>query len=309
MNFPGFAFCTIMFGGFLILTGCVSVADEETPTPGTQLVMLGTGTPNTDPDRFGPAVAIVVNDTPYLVDFGTGVVRRAATAQRNGIDALRSTNLRHAFLTHLHSDHSVGYADLIFTPWVLGRDVPLKVYGPKGLKDMTRHIQAAYQADIDMRLNGLEPANPEGYKVDVTEIESGFVYEDENVRVTAFAVHHGSWKQAFGYRFDTADKSIVISGDAAPSESMATMCHGCDILVHEVYSTAGFATRPAEWQTYHASFHTSSKELAAIASKAKPGLLVLYHQLNWGISDQDLLAEIRQGYDGKVVSSSDLDVF
>ena len=174
---------------------------------------------------------------------------------------------------------------------------------------MTRHIQAAYQADIDIRLNGLEPANPDGFKVEVKEIEAGFVYQDENVKVTAFAVRHGSWKQAFGYRFETADKTIVISGDAAPSESIAAMCQGCDILVHEVYSTAGYATREPEWQTYHASFHTSSKELAAIANQAKPGLLVLYHQLNWGVSDEDLLAEIRQDYDGRVVSGSDLDVF
>ena len=309
MNHPGFVVNAIYFVTILLLTVSGCIASDEVESTGTQLVMLGTGTPNTDPDRFGPAVAVVVNDTPYLVDFGTGVVRRAATAQRNGIEALRTDNLRHAFLTHLHSDHSIGYADLIFTPWVLERDVPLKVFGPKGLKDMTRHIHAAYEADIDIRLNGLEPGNPDGYKVDVTEIEAGFVYEDENVRVTAFAVNHGNWKQAFGYRFDSADKSIVISGDAAPSESIAAMCKGCDILVHEVYSTAGYATRPPLWQTYHASFHTSSKELAAIASKANPGLLVLYHQLNWGVSDEDLLAEIHQGYSGKVVSSSDLDVY
>lgn len=282
---------------------------DTTALAGTRVVLLGSGTPNADPDRFGPSVAIVVNDTAYLVDFGTGVVRRAAAARRNGIEALRASNLRYAFLTHLHSDHSIGYADLIFTPWVLERSVPLKAFGPKGLKDMTRHIQAAYQQDIDIRLNGLEPANPDGYKVEVTEIEDGFVYEDENVKVTAFSVNHGSWKQAFGYRFKTADKTIVISGDAAPSESIVEMCQSCDILMHEVYSTAGYATRPPVWQTYHASFHTSSEQLAEMASRAKPGLLVLYHQLNWGVSDEELLAEIRKGYDGEVVSGNDLDVF
>ena len=107
--------------------------------------------------------------------------------------------------------------------------------------------------------------------VDVTEIEAGLIYQDENVKVTAFAVKHGNWENAFGYRFETADKTIVISGDTAPSESIVEMCNGCDILVHEVYSNKGYATRPPVWQAYHADFHTSAKQLAELASRAKPG--------------------------------------
>jgi ribonuclease BN (tRNA processing enzyme) len=293
--------------GFLLLSNPI-LADGITE-PGTQLVLLGTGTPNTDPDRFGPATAIVVNDSAYLVDFGAGVVRRAAAAQRNGVEALRTSNLHYAFLTHLHSDHSVGYADLVLTPWVLEREVPLQVFGPKGLHDMTNHILAAYQQDIDIRLNGLEPANTEGYKVEVTEIEAGLIYQDANVKVTAFAVKHGNWENAFGYRFETADKTIVISGDTAPSESIVEMCNGCDILVHEVYSNKGYATRPPVWQAYHADFHTSAKQLAELANRAKPGLLVLHHQLYWGVTDDELLAEVREDYKGEVVSGADLDVY
>lgn len=300
---------------FLILsTFCITLfppslhADGEIAAKGTQLVLLGTGTPNADPERFGPALAVVVNETPYLVDFGPGVVRRAAEAHQSGVKGLQVSRLSRAFLTHLHSDHTTGYPDLILTPWVLEREVPLQVYGPKGLAEMTRHVLAAYQLDIDVRLNGLEPINPEGYKVEATEIEPGVVYEDENVKVTAFEVPHGSWKPAFGYRFDTADKRIVISGDTGPSENIVEMCNGCDILVHEVYSTAGFARRIPVWQQYHSSFHTSSSELAALATRAKPGLLVLYHQLFWGTSNEDLLKEVQDLYDGKVVSGADLDV-
>jgi ribonuclease BN (tRNA processing enzyme) len=90
---------------------------------------------------------------------------------------------------------------------------------------------------------------------------------------------------------------------------VAENCNGCDVLVHEVYSTAGFAKRPSEWQKYHSSFHTSSRELAEIATKARPGLLVLYHQLLWGTSEEDLLSEIQQAYKGRVVSGRDLDVY
>ena len=106
----------------------------------------GNGNPPADPDRSGPATAIVVDGTPYLVDFGAGVVRRAKSAVVDkGIAALDPVNLRVAFVTHLHSDHTVGYPDLILTPWVLGRRVPLEVYGPAGIKAMTEHILEAYR--------------------------------------------------------------------------------------------------------------------------------------------------------------------
>ena len=275
----------------------------------TRIVFLGTGTPNADPDRSGPAVAIIVNDQPYLVDFGPGVVRRASLAFRNGITALALPKLTRAFVTHLHSDHTVGYPDLIFTPWVMDRKEPLEVYGPQGLKAMTGHILAAYKQDIDMRLHGLEHANPTGYKVIAHEIKPGIIYQDANVTVKAFLVKHGSWKQAFGYRFETPDRTIVISGDTAPADSIVENCKQCDVLIHEVYSQAGFETRTPAWQQYHSHFHTSSKELAELARMAKPGMLILYHQLFWGMTEESLLAEIRRGYDGKVRSAHDLDVY
>jgi ribonuclease BN (tRNA processing enzyme) len=276
---------------------------------GTRVVLLGTGTPNLDPDRSGPALAVVVSGRAYLVDCGPGVVRRAAAARRTGIEALAPEHLTHVFITHLHSDHTVGYPDLIFSPWVEGRDEPLEAYGPPGPARMTEHIEQAYAEDVALRLTGLQPANPEGYKVHVHEIEPGLVYEDEHVRVTAFAVRHGSWKYAFGFRFDTPDRTIVISGDTTPSMNLIEHARGCDVLVHEVYCHAGFQRRPPEWQKYHASFHTSTLELAEIARQVRPALLVLTHQLFWGCTCADLLAEIGQSYDGEVRCGCDLDVY
>lgn len=275
----------------------------------TQVVLLGTGTPNADPDRSGPSVAIVVNDTPYIIDFGPGVVRRAAAAYRKGVKGLEVKNLKRAFVTHLHSDHTVGLPDLIFTPWTLERKEPLEIYGPAGIKAMVQHVMKAYEQDIDIRTNGLEPSNKTGYKVNAHEIKPGVVYRDRNVTVKAFLVNHGSWKQAFGYRFETPDRIIVVSGDCAPSASVVENCDGCDVLIHEVYSQAGFATRPPEWQKYHSNFHTSTRELAEIARKAKPRLLILYHQLFWGVSEEDMLKEVRESYGGNVVSGRDLDVY
>src|SRR6267143_4599029 len=145
-----------------ILTASLAAQQQSPPGPPskTQVVLLGTGNPFPDPDRSGPATAIVVNGSAYLVDFGPGVVRRAKAAMFDkGITALDPTNLTIAFATHLHSDHTVGYPDLIFTPWVMGRKVPLEVYGPKGIKAMTDHIMAAWQADIEERASPLKHGN------------------------------------------------------------------------------------------------------------------------------------------------------
>ncbi|HTB14955.1 MAG TPA: MBL fold metallo-hydrolase [Bryobacteraceae bacterium] len=269
-----------------------------------QVILLGTGTPNADPERAGPSVAVIAGGVPYLVDFGPGVVRRAAAAH------IKPSDLKIAFATHLHSDHTTGLADLIFTPWTLERAVPLELYGPRGIRSMASHIESAYAEDIHVRLTGGEPSNKTGYRVKAHEIRPGVVYRDANVTVTAFLVPHGEWKEAFGYRFDTADgRSVVISGDTGPTDVVAKACNGCDVLIHEVYSVEGFKKRPVEWQRYHARYHTSSEELAGIATKARPGVLVLTHLLFWGTSEEELLGEVRRGYAGKVVSGRDLDVF
>jgi ribonuclease BN (tRNA processing enzyme) len=294
-------------------TSMTEGTDDPSSNPGgkgvTKIVLLGTGTPNADPERSGSAIVIVVNDTPYLVDCGPGIVRRAAAASRSGVDCLKVENLNKLFVTHLHSDHTAGYSDLIFTPWVLGRDEPLEVYAPEGISEMTEHILAAYRQDIRIRLDGLEPVNDSGYRVNTHDIEPGIIYQDTNVTVEAFAVRHGSWPEAYGFVFTTPDRRIVISGDTAPSDSMVAKCDGCDVLIHEVYSAVRFEKRSPEWKQYHSSSHTSTHELAELASLAKPALLILYHQLFWGATDEELLSEIKERYDGKVVSGKDLDVF
>jgi ribonuclease BN (tRNA processing enzyme) len=275
-----------------------------------RVVILGTGTPNADPERSGPSVAVVAGDRAYLVDCGPGVVRRAAAAAaRHGIAALQAERLGIVFITHLHSDHTVGLPDLMLTPWVLERRTPLEVYGPPGVKAMTHHLLEAYAEDIAMRRQGLEPDKHDGWKVNAHEIHAGVVYRDSNVTVSAIEVPHANWKHAFGYRFESHGEVVVISGDTRPSDAVARACDGCDVLVHEVYSAERFKGRSAEWQRYHADAHTSTVELARLAVKARPKRLVLYHQLFWGATDEDLVREVRQGYDGPVSSARDLDLY
>lgn len=295
----------------LLLSTAFGAVGQAPPTPTTsktQIVMLGTGNPGPDPDRSGPATAIVVNGTAYLVDFGPGVVRRASEAFLvKGIKALEPTKLRVAFVTHLHSDHTVGYPDLIFTPWTVGRRVPLEVYGPKGLKAMTEHIIEAYRVDIEARTNsdGNQRGFPEGRNANAHEITAGVVYKDTNVTVTAFATKHAM--ESYGYRFDTPDRSIVLSGDTKPTQETIDACRGCDVLIHEAHTPAWLATRPETFKRFAAKYHTTTPELAELASKAKARLLILYHYN--GISAEELMNDMLARYPGHFVVGRDLDVF
>ena len=295
---------------FAILLLAITAASFA-QAPQTQVVILGTGIPRPIPERSGPSVCIAVGDTAYLVDFGPGVVRRAAEAARKGIAACNPNNLKIAFSTHLHSDHTAGLSDLYLTPAVMARHAPLVLYGPAGLADMARHIREAYAKDFQVRTEGLERGDPKAYQIVVHEIQPGVAYKDGSVTVTAFPVKHGSWDQAFGYRFDTPGRSIVVAGDTAPADSVAQVCHGCDLLLHEVYSDREYVSdyRP-DWQKYLRAFHTSAAELGAIATKAHPGLLVLYHQvIEPQDTDEELVREVQATYKGKAVSAHDLYVF
>ena len=216
--------------------------------------------------------------------------------------------LTRAFITHLHSDHTAGLPDLIFTPAVTGRLEPLQIFGPPGLRAMNSHILKAWKEDMAIRLRGLEPSVAEAYVVRTVDSRAGVVYRDDAVRVTAFEVKHGSWKHAFGYRFETADKTIVFSGDTTYSDAVAQAAKGCDILVHEVYSAKGLERRTPEWRRYHSAFHTSGVDVGRIAAKAGPKRLVLYHQLPMGESAEEVIAEVRRSFAGEIVYGKDLDV-
>ncbi len=287
-----------------------AAAGLQTPN-GTRVVLLGTGTPGAEPDRSGPASAVVVGDRAYLVDFGPGVVRQASRASlTKGVGPLYVPNLDIAFLTHLHSDHTAGYADLILTPWVLGRRQRLRVYGPPGLEAMTDSLLEAYREDIRVRITGPEELPRESGGVDAYEISEGVVYRDDLVEVEAFAVPHGIWEHAFGYKFTTGDRVVVISGDTGPFEGLVDIARGADVLVHEAYTARAFQRRSAQTQRYHGTFHTSATRVGQIAKAANVGMVVLYHQLHLaGDTPEEMVAEVEAEYDGPVHYGRDLDVY
>jgi ribonuclease BN (tRNA processing enzyme) len=293
---------------------CVSPAsfvfaqEHEQPKATTQIVLLGTGMPYPDPAASGPATAVVVGKRVFLFDAGAGVMRRinAAGLPISGPEAV--------FITHLHSDHTLGYPDVIFTSWVMRRTWPLQVYGPRGLRQMTRHFIAAFSEDIRIRTEGLERETPGGYRVKVHEIKPGVIYDRDGVRVTAVPVPHGSWKQAYAYRIDTPDRSIMISGDTRPSEALVRASRELEVLIHEVYSPLHVAPekRPGGeyWPQYMREFHTSDVELGKLAARIKPKLLILTHTIRFGSTDDELISGIRAGgFNGAVSVGKDLEKY
>ena len=276
----------------------------------TKLIILGSGTPNPDPQRYGSGYAIVVNESAYIVDFGPGIVRRISAMSPTWGGEFSSMELKKiniAFLTHIHSDHSGALADLILTPWIMGRDEPLKLYGPPGLDAMSKNITEAYIDDINYRLYGSQPANKLGYTTLVNEIsEDGVIYKDKNVKVIAFKNAHGDFKNSFGFLFITKDKKILLSGDTAVSENLKKYGKDLDILVHEVFSSETFVNKTKDWQIYHQAHHTSSIDLGIIANELKPKKLVLSHILFWGASDESLLSDVKKNFNGKTIIAKDL---
>jgi ribonuclease Z len=284
----------------------------STASASTKLFILGTGTPNPNPERMGSSYLVLANDEPYLFDFGTGVIRRiAAFSPSWGGDykALEVENIKHAFLTHIHSDHTLGLADLIITPWIMGRTDPLKIYGPKGAKNMHKNIIEAYQPDIDYRIYGTQPQNNTGYNVIFTELKDRFIYEDKNIKITAFLNDHGDLQESYGFFIETADKKILISGDTAKSKNLISYGDDLDYLIHEIYSQKGFNNKTPDWQKYHKAHHTGPKDVAEIANLLKPKNLILSHILFWGSSEEEILDEVKTFYSGTVIVAEDGMVF
>ena len=172
---------------------------------------------------------------------------------------------------------------------------------------MVSHLAAAYEVNVREHRRA-HPTSEQGCQVAVHTLQPGFCYRDDLLSVHALEANHGDL-EAYSFKFQTPDRCIVVSGDTKPTPEFADWARGCDVLIHEVYSAARLPTLPAAWQAYHSRVHTSSTELASLARQARPGILALYHQLFWGATPAELVAEVRSGYDGCVVSANDLDIY
>jgi ribonuclease BN (tRNA processing enzyme) len=272
-------------------------------------VLLGTaGGPTPKAKSAAPAQAIVVGGRFYLVDCGDGVARQLALAK------LPLAQMRSVFLTHQHSDHNAGYGPLFLLAWAANISAPVDTYGPPPLTEMTAKLLEAYRYDITLRMvdEGRIPLAPLIRPHEITG--PGEVFKDDRVRVTAVLNDHPPIRHSFAYRFDTADRSIVISGDTRYSENVLHLAKGADVLVHEVVSREFWerpnAPQPPSVVRHILASHTDAADVGRLAAAAGVGTLVLSHLVPTeganAPTDDEWIAAVRRHYKGKVIVGKDL---
>jgi ribonuclease Z len=266
-----------------------------------EVVLLGTGYPRPDPNRAGPSTAVVVGEKWFVVDAGRGTTMRLAGTE------LPYEKMRAVFLTHLHSDHTAGLPDLFDTSWQFGRKTtPLELYGPPGTKQLAKAMLQFFAEDIHLRRDLLEKHPAAGATIRTHIVREGVVYDDGEVKVTAFAVDHRPVQHAFGYRFEAQGQTIVISGDTRPTENLVKYAKGADILVLEAYLPEHFLrVDTPEVAARLMSYHTSAEEAGVLAAKAGVKTLVLTHLIP-GNADETFRERAAKAFHGRIVVGRDL---
>ncbi len=266
-----------------------------------EVLLLGTGFPRPDPERAGPSTAVVFGEKWFVVDAGRGTTMRIAATD------LQYANLRAVFLTHLHSDHTAGLPDLFNTSWQFGRKTrPLELYGPPGTRTLSKAMLDFFAEDIHIRRDVQERHPAAGATIRTHIVREGVVYDDSEVKVTAFTVDHRPVKHAFGYRFDAGGKSVVISGDTRPTPNLVKYAKGVDVLVLEAYLPEHFArVDTPEVAARLASYHVSAEEAGQIAAEAGVRTLVLTHLIPAN-AEETFRKRAGRHFKGEIVVGRDL---
>lgn len=255
-----------------------------------EVVLLGTGTPLPEPERFGAAILVTVPGQALLFDAGRGAAIRL---QQQHVPA---SDIRNVFLTHLHSDHVVGLPDVWLTGWVLGRQEGLHVWGPAGTDDMVAHLSRAFAEDVRVRQAPAEGLPRSGSELLGHVIAGGVVYASGGVRVRAFPVDHGHVAPAFGYRVEDGDRAVVISGDAKWSPDLVRAAEGADVVLQAAWLSEAKATDPPErWSI------ATAEEAGRIFAAAHPKLAVAYHCRDLS----SIESSVRSTYSGPFVLGRD----
>ncbi len=281
-------------------------AEPAAPVAPLRITLLGTGNPRPSKARSGPAILVEAGPTKLLVDAGRGAAERLYSI--GGRDLLSGIDV--VLLTHLHSDHVVGLPDLWLTGWLFGRKAPLRVEGPTGTAALAANLEKAYAFDVETRRDKDERLPGAGAVIDAKDLAPEAVVEFGGVKITAFAVDHGPVKPAYGYRIDTAGKSVVLSGDTRFSENLIAHAKGCDVLIHEVVAVdvewrLSLARDPAVTQRI-IDHHTTPEDAGRVFAAVKPRLAVYSHIVPSPTTAKDLEAPTRKTYSGPLVVGEDL---
>lgn len=287
------------------------MAGASGPSAGaSRLILLGTaGGPTPKPNRAAPANAVVVGDRIYLVDAGNGASRQIVLA------GLRPDQLAAVFVTHHHSDHNIDLGAVLLLAWANNLSHRVEFHGPPPLRQILHDTLAANRVDVVTRMADEGRADPARLMRAIEHDRGGLVYADDRVRVTAAQVSHPPFRHAFAYRFDCPDRSIVFSGDTAPSQALVDLARGADLLVHEVMYLPAMesliASEPnaPRLREHLLASHTTCEAVGRIATAAGVGTLVLSHFVPGGypfIRDEEWLAAVRPNFAGKIVIGRDL---
>ncbi len=290
---------------------CASlVAPTAAQKSKTRLILLGTGGgPRPKKNASSSAQVIIANGVAYVVDCGDGVARQLVLAN------VPLASLRHVLLTHQHSDHNADYGNLLLLSWAAGLKSRVDTWGPPPLARMTKLFLEMNAFDIDTRIadEGRVPLAPLVHAHEITA--GGVVLQDENVKVTAALVAHPPIKDAFAYRFDSADRSIVISGDTAMSKNLVTLAQGADVLVHEalwvpaVDRLVAKVPNATTLKKHIIDSHTSAEDCGKVAAMAGVKTLVLSHFVppdDPAVTDQMWIDAAKKHFAGRVVLGKDL---
>jgi ribonuclease BN (tRNA processing enzyme) len=282
----------------------------QVPATKTRLILLGTaGGPRPRKNRAAPSQVIFVNNAAYVIDCGNGVAFQFVRA------GLPLPALRDIFITHHHSDHNADYGNLFLLAWASGLQNRLDTWGPPPLSRMTSLFFEMNAYDIDTRIadEGRVPLVPLVHPHELTQ--GGAVMKDENVTVTCALVDHAPVAPAFAYRFDSQDRSIVISGDTKRSEALVRLAQGADVLVHEaLYPSAvdrlvAPLANAAALKRSILSHHTPVEEVGRVAQAAGVKTLVLSHLVpaeDASITDQMWIDGASSTYKGRIIVGRDL---
>jgi ribonuclease BN (tRNA processing enzyme) len=287
-----------------------AAAQRRGQQPRTRLILLGTGGgPRPRKESSGAAQVIISNGAAYVIDCGDGVARQLALA------GVPLTTLRHVFLTHQHSDHNADYGNLLWLAWASGLRTRVDTWGPPPLEQMTKLFLQMNAYDIETRIanEGRVPLAP---LVHVHQLRAGGeVMHDDTVRVTAAVVDHPPVTPSFGYRFDAADRSIVISGDTTPSQNLITLAQGANVLVHSVLYVPAvdrLVGRVPNARTLKASIiahQTSAEDAGRVAEAAGVKTLVLSHLVpadDPNVTERMWMDAARIHFSGTVIVGRDL---
>ena len=266
-----------------------------------KVTILGSGTPRVNIDRFSQSILVEHKNDKFLFDAGRGALLRLNQSR------IMPNEIENIFFTHLHSDHILGFSDILMTGWVYHRQKPLNVFGPLGTTNFIDSTIKAFEEDIKVRSLPPENLNVDNLKSNIEIIFDGYTYKKNGLTIETFAVKHEPFTNAYGFKIFNSKYCMVISGDTTYSEQVIEKAKNCDLLIHEIAHASEHTLKKYPKAKGVISYHTDAYQVSEIINTVKPKLTILNHVLSLdGSSDEEILDEIKKNTKQKVLIAKDL---